>query len=83
MWLPHDLNMKKKTCIQKSNAANYRLVSVFLGNKMLFDVSRAAEIADQHSCHVQVSHTYHSKCLIYRKDLGVIGYDLNQGFPYT
>lgn len=44
---------------------------------MLFDVSRIAEIADHHSYHV-----IDSKCLIYRKDTDVIGYDLNQGFPH-
>lgn len=68
--------MKKKS-IQISNAANYRLVIGFLGNKMFFDICRTAEIADQPSYHV-----IYSKCLIYRKDTGVIMYYLNQGFPH-
>lgn len=47
-----------------------RWVSMFLGNKMFVGFSRTPEIVDQGSYHM-----IHRKCLIFRKNTGVIGYD--------
>lgn len=41
---------------------------------MFVDVSRTPEVVDQHPYHET-----HRKCQIFRKDIGVIGYDLNKG----